>query len=54
MRTLIEEVVVDVDQTANQVVMLVHWSGRRHTELRVSKPKPANTTIGLPSRLWRL
>jgi len=39
MRTLIEEVVVDIDQTANQVVMLVHWSGGRHTELRVSKPK---------------
>ena len=39
MRTLIEEIVVDIDQTANQVVMLVHWSGGRHTELRVSKPK---------------
>ena len=39
MRTLIEEIVVDIDQTANEVVMLVHWSGGRHTELRVSKPK---------------
>jgi excisionase family DNA binding protein len=37
--TLIEEIVVDVDQAANQVVMLVHWSGGRHTELRITKPK---------------
>jgi len=39
LRTLIEEVVVDVDQPTNQVVMLIHWSGGRHTELRVTKPK---------------
>ena len=38
-RTLVEEIVVDVDQPTNQVVMLVHWSGGRHTELRVTKPK---------------
>jgi DNA invertase Pin-like site-specific DNA recombinase len=38
-RTVIEEVVVDIDHAANQVVMLVHWCGGRHTELRVSKPK---------------
>ena len=39
MRTLIEEIVVDVDQPTNQVVMLIHWSGGRHTELRITKPK---------------
>jgi excisionase family DNA binding protein len=39
LRTLIEEIVVDVDQPTNQVVMLIHWSGGRHTELRVTKPK---------------
>jgi len=38
-RTLIEEIVVDVDQPANQVVMLIHWSGGRHTELHITKPK---------------
>lgn len=38
-RTLIEEIVVDVDQSTNQVVMLIHWSGGRHTELRITKPK---------------
>lgn len=39
LRTLIEEIVVDVDQPTNQVVLLIHWSGGRHTELRVTKPK---------------
>lgn len=38
-RTLIEEIIVDIDQAANQVVMLLHWVGGRHTELRVTKPK---------------
>lgn len=38
-RTLVEEIVVDVDQPTNQVVMLIHWSGGRHTELRITKPK---------------
>jgi hypothetical protein len=39
LRTLIEEIVVDIDQATNQVVILIHWSGGRHTELRVTKPK---------------
>jgi hypothetical protein len=38
-RTLIEEILVDIDQAANQVVMQLHWTGGRHTELRVTKPK---------------
>ena len=39
LRTLIEEIVVDIDQPANQVLMLIHWSGGRHTELHITKPK---------------
>jgi excisionase family DNA binding protein len=39
LRTLIEEIVVDIDQPTNQVVVLIHWSGGRHTEFRVTKPK---------------
>jgi excisionase family DNA binding protein len=38
-RTLVEEIIVDVDQPTNQVVMLIHWSGGRHTEFRITKPK---------------
>ena len=38
-RTVIEEIVADIDQAANEVVMLIHWAGGRHTEVRVPKPK---------------
>ena len=33
-RTLIEEVVVDVDERASEVVLLIHWKGGIHSELR--------------------
>jgi DNA invertase Pin-like site-specific DNA recombinase len=34
---LVEEVVVDVDEEKHQIVLLIHWAGGRHSELRVSK-----------------
>jgi DNA invertase Pin-like site-specific DNA recombinase len=34
MRTLIEEIVVDVDEKRDEVVLLIQWSGGHHTELR--------------------
>jgi DNA invertase Pin-like site-specific DNA recombinase len=36
-RTLIHEVVVDVDADASEVVLLIHWKGGVHTELRVPR-----------------
>lgn len=36
-RILIREVVFDVDDEANQIVLLIHWSGGRHTEVRVAR-----------------
>ena len=36
-RILAEEVVVDVDEEQQQIVLLIHWAGGRHSELRVSK-----------------
>jgi hypothetical protein len=33
-RTLIVEIVVDLEKPKNEVVMLVHWAGGHHTELR--------------------
>lgn len=33
-RTLIQEVVVDVDDAAAEVVLLIHWKGGVHSELR--------------------
>ncbi len=36
-RTLIEEIVVDVEDAAADIVLVVHWKGGVHTELRVRK-----------------
>jgi hypothetical protein len=34
---LVEELVVDVDEAKQDIVVLIHWAGGRHSELRVSK-----------------
>lgn len=36
-RILVEELVVDVDEEKQEIVLLVHWAGGRHSELRVGK-----------------
>jgi len=36
-RTLIEEVVVDVDAAAGEIIAVVHWKGGTHTELRIPR-----------------
>ncbi len=38
-RALIEEIVVDVDEAAGEVVLVIHWKGGQHSELRVRKPR---------------
>ncbi len=36
---LIHEVVIDLDDDANEAVVLIHWIGGRHTEIRVPRVK---------------
>jgi excisionase family DNA binding protein len=36
-RILIDEIVVDVDEESSEAVLVIHWSGDRHSELRVKK-----------------
>ncbi len=36
-RIVIQEVVIDDDPKANQIVVVIHWTGGRHTEARVDK-----------------
>ena len=36
-RILVEELVVDVDEEKKEMVLLMHWAGGRHWELRVSQ-----------------
>jgi len=36
-RILIHEIVADTDDTAGEIVLLIHWAGGRHSELRIKK-----------------
>lgn len=36
-RILIREIVADVDEAAGEIVLTIHWTGGRHSELRVKK-----------------
>jgi len=37
MRILIEEIIADVDENSRNIVLLIHWAGGRHSELRLKK-----------------
>jgi len=39
-RTVIQEIVADLDERANEIVLLIHWVGGRYTEVRTPKVKP--------------
>jgi DNA invertase Pin-like site-specific DNA recombinase len=36
-RILIEEIVADIDENNREIVLLIHWAGGRHSELRLKK-----------------
>ena len=36
-RILIREIIADVDEKSREVVLLIHWAGGRHSELRAKK-----------------
>ena len=38
-RTLIEDIIVDVDEEATEIVLVVHWKGGQHSQLRARKPQ---------------
>jgi DNA invertase Pin-like site-specific DNA recombinase len=38
-RILIQEIVADLDEKANEIVLIIHWHGGRHSELRVARNK---------------
>jgi DNA invertase Pin-like site-specific DNA recombinase/predicted DNA-binding transcriptional regulator AlpA len=47
-RTLIEEVIADVDDATGTIVLLLHWKGGVHTELRVPKLRPGQKRDSSP------
>ncbi|PTB21723.1 serine recombinase [Trinickia symbiotica] len=38
-RALIVDIVADVDETAREVILTIHWQGGQHSQLRIRKPK---------------
>ena len=38
-RILIQEVVVDLDDQAHEAIVTIHWTGGRHTEVRVARTR---------------
>ena len=36
-RILIQEIIADVDDVAGEIVLMIHWTGGRHSEFRVKK-----------------
>ncbi len=49
-RALITEIVADVDEVAGEIVLVVHWKGGQHSELRVRKPKTGEHGCGTPQQ----
>jgi hypothetical protein len=39
-RILVHEIVADVNEKTNEIILLMHWVGGRHSELRVKKNEP--------------
>jgi DNA invertase Pin-like site-specific DNA recombinase len=48
-RILIKEVIVDVDEQAEQAVLTIHWMGGRHSEVRVTRKGPGTYPDCRPS-----
>jgi hypothetical protein len=44
-RTVIREVIADVDAESAEIVLLVHWSGGAHTELRLPRRAAARIRV---------
>lgn len=36
-RILIREIIADIDENSREIVLLIHWAGGRHSELRLKK-----------------
>jgi hypothetical protein len=45
---LIQEVVIDLDDAAHEAVLLIHWAGGRHSEVRVPRVKTQRPQTASP------
>jgi excisionase family DNA binding protein len=45
---LVTDIVADVDEETREVVLVIHWKGGRHSELRVRKPRTGEHGCNTP------
>src|SRR5436309_18704 len=50
-RTLIDEVIADVDNTASEIIFMIHWKGGVHTELRLPRRRRGENKTHTPKTL---
>ena len=43
-RILVREIIADIDGKTSEVVLVIHWAGGRHSEMRVAKNKSGHTS----------
>jgi len=49
-RAMITEIIVDVDEGAGEIVLVIHWKGGQHTELRIRKPRTGEHGCNTPEQ----
>src|SRR5438105_436207 len=49
-RALITEIIVDIDEAAGEIVLVIHWKGGQHSELRVRKPRTGEHGCSTPEQ----
>ena len=54
LRGVIEDIVVDVDEAAREVVLVIHWRGGRHSQLRVRKQANGGTVRRTPEDVLKV
>jgi hypothetical protein len=47
-RTLIEEVIADVEGSAGEVILIIHWKGDIHTEVRLRRRRRGQSSSDTP------
>ena len=50
-RTLIHEIVTDVDAEAGEVILIIHWKGGVHTELRLPRRRRGQNSCHTPKEV---
>ncbi|MGZ8409772.1 MAG: recombinase family protein [Hyphomicrobium sp.] len=50
-RALIEDIVVDVDGNAGEIILVIHWKGGQHSEVRTRKPQTGEHRCRAPAEV---